>query len=337
MTSLRPEIATEGWRKLHAGEVSPDFAIATVRLALDSGYGEVRLALGEARAPQLLIPTAVGRRVPEALSAVGVRVRNVQYVVHGRVQTFIEVESAIRTLDDAFEQLVEAILHRLAGGAAPEAAVAGAITDLRELLRRERARDPEFVVGLFGELTVVRDLLDVDQEAVVAWTGPIPHRHDFSGRTLALEVKTTTGRSTGYATISSVDQLAAPAHGGDLYLLLIRVERAGAGGRTVHELLEDISRRCTTPPVLDEALARLRLEDWRSDESLKADRLSVVARTLYRVASGFPRIVPGSFTDGRVPLGVRDVRYTIDLATADRFRLEPEVFRDVLICLAGRS
>jgi hypothetical protein len=330
-----PDLTLEAWRKLHAGEVAPDFAVATVPLPLDSGYGEVRVALGPDRAPQLLVPTATGRRVQLDLSGPSIRVRNTHYVVGGRAQNFIELESSVRLLDDAFAQLVDAVLHKLENGLAPEAAVSGAIIELRELVRRERMLDPAFQTGLFGELILLRDLVRLNPLAVRAWTGALGQRYDFSARRVALEVKTTLSRARTRIAISSVAQLADPPDGRDLYLTCVSAERSGQGGATLAELLEEISSLCADPGQIDTAMRSLGFEDWRSEPALRAERFAVVSSTIYRVSAGFPRITEQGFPGGRLPAGVAELSYEIDAGSLTRFRVaEPDVAY-VLQSLAG--
>ena len=141
----------------------------------------------------------------------------------------------------------------------------------------------EELVGLYGELVVLEDLLRVHRASVKCWTGPFGGRHDFSGRRFALEVKSTLTRVSKTVHISGIEQLMPPASGSELGLMHLVLERAGAAGRTLGDLLESITALTDDPSRLADALRELGLQSWREARDFKTHRFRVLSRTTYRV------------------------------------------------------
>jgi hypothetical protein len=316
-----PESTQDAWRVLQLGGGSTEFSIATVRLALDVGYGPVRLGMGADREPRLLIPTESGQRVPEGLSGPGVTVRMVHYVVADRSCPFIEV-TCFPGLDDVFQSLADDILRRLKAGTGPELAVGQAITDFRELLARARPQSLEMLIGLFGELHFLDELLRAHPAAASTWTGPLGQRFDFSGARCCAEIKSTLQRSGMLIRVSSIDQLEPPEDGRSLVLVHIVLERPGTGGQSVRELIEQTREHCSTPDVIDRSLAALGIGDWRTRHVLGDERFRVLRKQFYEIIAGFPKLGRDSFRAGQPPPGITEITYALDLAHAAGFQLE---------------
>jgi len=323
MTKPSDESTREAWRALQLGGGSSEFSLATIRLTLDAGFGPVRLALGEDGEPRLLIPTETGRRLPDGLSGVGVRVAVVQYLVAGAVRPFIEVTCAASELTEVFESLSDEILRRLRIGSGPEVAVADAIAEFRELLMRGRAQSLEMRVGLFGEVVLLNELLIINSAAGSTWTGPLGQRFDFSGSRVCAEVKSTLRRSGSVIQVSSLEQLAPAGNERVLVLVHTVLERSGAGGQSLRELIEQGRQRSSAPDVIDRALACLGLDDWRTREALADERFQALRQEFYEVGPGFPQLTPDSFRPGHPVPGVREISYSVDLAHARSFLLDP--------------
>ena len=338
VTTMHRAEATElAWSRLKSGEGATDFPVATIRLDFDAGYGHVRIGMGEDGAPQLLVPTTAGRRLAEDLSGEAVRIRNVQYVVDRRVVDFIEVRSLARELDDAFRGLVDEILRRLDGGSGPEMSVAEAVTDLRNLLKRDRSLDTSFLVGLFGELSLLERILALNPGASETWTGADSHRHDFSGVRVCIEAKSSLRRGSDIAHVSSIQQLEPPSDGRQLFLFYTGIELAGTGGLAVGSLIDRVRTMASSPDVIDAALDALELSQWRDVPALWQKRFAVIKSDGYRVEGDFPRIVATTFPSGRAPNGVGSVEYDIDLSHATRHKLDQQSFLHVLRDLASNE
>jgi hypothetical protein len=169
--------------------------------------------------------------------------------------------------------------------------------------------------GLYGELSVLRDLLlpISGADAVRAWTGPEPALQDFQFPGVAIEVKTASGAHAHLVRISSERQLedvgATP-----LYLVTLALDvRRGGSGEPLPHLVADLRTQTAALGVsaeLDQRLVRAGYLETQSH--LYAERCySVRRRAFHRVTSGFPRLV-----ESTLPPGVSDVSYTLDLMAA---------------------
>jgi hypothetical protein len=337
MTMSAPDPTDLAWQKLRQGDSVGEFPVSTVRLDLDAGHGSIRLGLGRDGSPQLLVPTGSGRRIPDGLSGASVSVRAVQYVVDGKPQNFIEVRSAERHLDEVFRRLVDEVLRRLTSGSSPELAIADAISDLRDLLRKQRSLGIEFLVGLFGELSILEMLLRQNPDAARCWTGPIPQRYDFSALGVCAEVKASLRHGAAAVHISSLAQLTLPADGRPLYLFYFTLERTGAGGRSIQEMIESARALASDPDSIEASMKALDLEDWRQLPALASESFGVIEVCAYRVEDGFPRLTRSSFVDGDTPAGVSKIQYEIDLSHAKGFRLDESSMREALRELSRTS
>jgi len=162
--------------------------------------------------------------------------------------------------------------------------VSKVVDDWRRALQAARSGlSRQGLIGLFGELTVLRDLVAVRGPAALSlWRGPDGHRHDFAHLN-ALEVKTYSGTGSPKITIHGVYQLDPP-HGHDLHLVSLRVEEVGDG-----ETIADIVRELGDAGVSVDFL-RARTDD---DEPLVIDealRMVVLERRLQHVDDAFPGI-----------------------------------------------
>ncbi|MFG1345476.1 PD-(D/E)XK motif protein [Xanthobacter autotrophicus DSM 431] len=164
------------------------------------------------------------------------------------------------------------------------------------------------LIGLIGELQVLRHLLDADAGLLPAWRAPDDALHDFEHLGYALEVKTTLGPGSR-VTISGVDQLSDDGLE-CLDFLHVRLYES-AQGETVDDMIErivavlphDEARRQFSNALLRRGLSPF---DRRPGGGLKS---LVQQITAYRVAEGFPRLLRKD-----VPPGVTEVTYALDLA-----------------------
>jgi hypothetical protein len=335
MTTTPRIETTDAWRTLDLGGGTDEFSLATVRLGLDAGYGAVRLARGPNGEPELLIPTQAGRRLPAGLSSEAVPVTIVQFVVDGHTRPFIEVSCLIPDLQAPFRQLVDDVIRRLEAGTGPEQAVAAAIVQFRDLLRRQQPRGLELLIGLFGELLLLNELLATNQRAAQNWTGPLRQRHDFSSSQFSAEVKSTLKRDDKAIRITSLEQLAPPSDGRPLFLVHTVLERTGGGGTSVRDLITEASRIAADRSVIDRALKSLQLEDWQSSAFLAEERFAPLRRDLYRVDKGFPKLDAASFREGCPPPGVSEIEYTLDVAHARAWQVDAPKIPQIIQGLAA--
>jgi len=197
-------------------------------------------------------------------------------------------------------------------------------------------------VGLFGELWFLLLWLMPaigEDSAVASWRGPFRSRHDFETPGAAVEVKSTC-TTDGSHIVNSLEQLLPPENGTLYFLsLLLREEHS-----SVHHLpgliahaREVLADRHEARSLFDTALERAGYADVFEREYSKL-RLRVRSEVLYRVAEGFPSLVPTSFAAG-VPVGVSDISYRMraDLAPTLAVASEPGSARAFLEAMRTRS
>lgn len=191
-------------------------------------------------------------------------------------------DPALRT---TFLSLIGEVLDRVdSTHGAVYVEVAKVVDDWRRVLETaSTAFSRSLVVGLFGELTVLRDLVKQQgAHAVSFWRGPEGHRHDFTSVN-AIEVKTYSGTGSPKVTIHGAFQLDPPT-GRDLHLVSLRVEES-TDGETIRDIVHEL---------LDAGVSRSTLSSRTdSDEPLILDdqlRMLVADRRIHRIGDDFPGI-----------------------------------------------
>jgi hypothetical protein len=200
-------------------------------------------------------------------------------------------------------------------------------------LRARRAGlGQEAIVGLFGELTILRILSgQIGMSAAVeAWQGPFEGLHDFVRCGGAVEVTTGSGAASS-VNIASLDQLSDT---GFSALLLAHVHLVEQGnGMTLPDLVKSLSEM-----IMASAPAMLRLfKDGLlaagyvdADAAMYATRTySVVAINFYDVTGDFPRLVRSE-----VPAAITEASYRLELRSLRPY-LAPEALADAVFRQMG--
>ena len=183
----------------------------------------------------------------------------------------------------------------------------------------------EKVVGLWGELHILNRLIDVSEEkALSIWTGPIRGSHDFAGLDSSIECKTSTNKIVKNVHISSVYQLVPPNVDGTLTLAYVQIEERARDGKSLTTFIEETAKRLTHPDVFFEKLSHLGYERNVTKTAHTEIAFALCKESHYDVAGDFPRIVPTSFTGGKIPTDVDEISYTIDLRQSDKHILNEE-------------
>ncbi|MFD6351876.1 PD-(D/E)XK motif protein [Nocardia tengchongensis] len=182
------------------------------------------------------------------------------------------------------------------------------------LLDRGRLANRQRSIGLLGELTVLRSLVNTHgwDEALRAWGGPFDEEHDFVLGAVGIEVKTTAAEARRH-TINGLDQLT-PAVGQSLWVVSVQLTRGGPGGRTLGEAVEALTQSASTENAsaqsrFEQALAASKVDRESGDE----DRWILRNEPLIVAAADVPRIsVEHLDSDARARISA--VRYDIDFA-----------------------
>lgn len=232
-------------------------------------------------------------------------------------QDYLVVSCRKPELNPAFRQFGLDLIAAVEGEPRPSQKAIEELDQWRRLLAwgsDSATLDPSKIKGLIGELLVLEKLAEADAErSLEAWTGPGQHQHDFCFPGAHLEVKATENRSRREPSISSVEQLQAPP-GGSLHLIHFQLESDPTG-----DTLADLCKRILDLGVLRfPFLQRLSESGYTygtGEEIYAGFKYRVVERRCYDTADeSFPRLTPDSFPDGRVPPGVMDISYRINLS-----------------------
>lgn len=187
--------------------------------------------------------------------------------------------------------------------------------------RRSDLLEKNEILGLFGELTILGEMLadGVDsQTAITAWTGPSKADHDFtfSGQ-FQVEVKATSPQSERLK-ITNEHQL----EGKDVPLYLACVRAALVEERETATTLTRLVQELTTR-IEDEGARRIfhqileSLNFDRFDERYEDIHLERSSITLYLVQEGMPRITPS-----QLQTGVTQVSYQIFTSDLGPYQVE---------------
>jgi hypothetical protein len=332
-------LAGIGWERLRqeSGTAASELGVPSLVLDASAAAGPARLAIGADREARLLVPLAAGERFPMVHDTHGLELRDSVLLLRGLPVRFIDVACRGERLEAVFEKLVDDVIRRLKGGAAPANALEDAITDFRNLLIGASRERPsiETALGLIGELVVLNRLLANEPDAWQLWTGPADGRHDFRGGDRAIEVKTSLRAQSRVVEVSAIDQLAAPS-GGHLLLAHCVLEYDGAGPLSVVGEAKRACELASDRAGVADRLALLGYDEVQADD-WSSFRFSLLSQEFYSVTDGFPRLTPGSFAEGELPPGISHFRYRVNLDFASEFRIRPaevdQALQEMVSCL----
>jgi hypothetical protein len=164
------------------------------------------------------------------------------------------------------------------------------------------------LMGVYGELWVLRQMVAEDPlRRIEHWVGPDRAMHDFRRGAVAVEVKSSSARNGRTVEIHGSEQLAAPT-AGCLYLVYVGLRESSAG-MTLRELINDLQGLGVDPTDFEQLLARTGIS-----EASDTRPFEVREELWYPIDETFPRVVPTSFIGGRVPEGILNLNYQLDLA-----------------------
>lgn len=201
----------------------------------------------------------------------------------------------------------------------------------QDLLRskRERRLSHEQLVGLMGELLLLRDVFMPavgGGAAVSAWRGPLGAEQDFVFQFCHVEVKTQVSTEDGFLHIASEHQLDA----GEKNLVLCH-QTLGPGisveACSVVRVVEDLQGRlgAVDPTALDRFNGALALFGYEPRPEYDNERWVFTGRTYMGVAGDFPRITPEALRTG-----VERVGYRIRVSSCQPYRLSESTAMELI-------
>lgn len=317
------ERAINSWQRLrrHHATGNAD-EVRTHPSHAQTEHGPVRFGLDHEDQLVVLVPVERGSRLPLIPGTSGLKVRTARYEVEGGLCQFIEIGCPSPALETAFAELADEIITRIEAGCSASKAVGSTLSDFRRLiLSPVQPQVPEIVLtGALGELLVLELLAGIDSSAINAWTGPFDQRHDFRHGAHAIEVKATTRWGNRSVHISSLDQLLAP-DSGSLLLAHVQLETTPDGPVSLAVLHDRLLASGVDAIQLSVGLAALGITDPYA-ETLSANTYSLRGIDWYQVGTDFPRLTHQELASGSLAAGISSVGYVLDLATAERHRLE---------------
>ena len=188
----------------------------------------------------------------------------------------------------------------------------GRIRAWQEFMRKgAQALSPEVEIGLIGELTLLRAIIDAGVPSAVAiesWVGPLDGIQDFELGTGALEVKATLSAAGFPAKIGSLKQLDDSTRQ-PLFVAGVRLRQADRG-QNLPEFVEArrlaIKGEAEAERLLSERLLAAGYFDAHADRYPR--RFALAGTRVVEVDDRFPRL-----TSGTVPAGIMMAMYEIDL------------------------
>ncbi len=229
-------------------------------------------------------------------------------------------------LTDVFSLFVDDVLHHLQQ--AEDAAHAATLLQTRfehwQQLFAKLSSDLislEIQRGLYGELVILRQLLDHHSNHPAiwdCWRGPYSDNHDFSMNGVALEVKSSVA-SSPIMHISNELQLDMTGWT-VLVLCLVHLNEARGSDRTLSSLIHELIERGAGRPAIQQTfrskLGKIGVEQ-RHYELFTELGYEVRSTSFYGVTDGFPSIRRSSLSNS-----VKKVTYELIPAGVDSFQID---------------
>lgn len=286
--------------------------VLTRRSGVTTPLGPVLLAVDTDGRRHLLVPVIDGASPSDRVSR-GIDLSHRELEVGAQIAHFADLTCTINRLVGPFDQLVDDVLNRL--DANPDSGVSAVVTtldDWRALLRRALGgltRDE--VVGLIGELEVMRVLAAVDPAAAVSgWIGPSGATHDFSRDGRDLEVKATAAVNATQVRISNLDQLD-PALSASLHLAVVHLA-ASTDAPTLDARIEELLVMGVPADALETRLADVGFLSGM--ELAVPDRYLLKDVRWWNVDNRFPGLRASDIDPSRL-FGIDAVSYDLLLGT----------------------
>lgn len=171
--------------------------------------------------------------------------------------------------------------------------------------------DPEVELGLFGELTVFKQLLTAgvhDELVIESWGGPEGADQDFCVNGQAFEVKSTASSSGFPAKIGSLEQLDDSLFS-PMYLVGLKFEIAETG-KTLPELIDEVVKKLESPNLEKALILKLLAVGYHeSQKQMYTRKFSNREQIMFKVDDAFPRL-----THGIVDSHIKKAHYEIELS-----------------------
>ena len=302
----------------------------TVRTAIAGRHPAVLIALDAAKRRHVLVELPPGElgEIAERTSR-GIAVQTVELRPGGEsVRRFVEIACLDAQGHAALDTIALELVDALEAGAS-----IGRVRLVQNVLAKWRrfwsgvaqgVLSKEQQLGLFGELWFLNRWLAPYvgvERALKMWRGPAGARNDFEAAGMAIEVKTT-GRVDGAHIIHGLEQLLEPPDGQlMLFSVLVRDEASGTESlpAQVAEARGLIADDYALQSRFDALIYAAGYDDRLAAEYAKL-QLRMRDTGLYKIADGFPRLIPSSLVGG-LPVGIGAIEYELRMEAAGQWLL----------------
>jgi len=175
--------------------------------------------------------------------------------------------------------------------------------------------------GIYSELIFLEKLIEqYGEKALIFWSGCNFETHDFYINGDAIEVKSTSSNSASSVTVSNEYQLDTNDVNGKLYLMFVILRKSLSDGETIPLLIQRILDKLQSGTSIEIFEEKLFKSGYllRNSEMYK---IGFVIRDIkyFEVGVEFPCI-----TKIKLPNGISDVSYKLNLSGCDRFYILEE-------------
>lgn len=319
-------LVEDRWSALEVEQASGERRLRVSHLPVVAHQGPLAVAVDYEGHRHVLVPINSNRKIRPGLNGPALQLQKRPLEDESTYQMYADLACLRGDLNDLFTELCVDVL-----GAArelpdnPSKALYRALDRWKALIRSEgEPLGPEQLAGLFGELSVLNQLLAKDPSAHRFWHGPEKNRHDFASGSIAVEVKASAAGEGRRPRIHGLDQLEAP-EGGTLFLAWFRLQRTHAQGAGIAfpEVITEALRLCDDEGALLDLLSAVgfRLSDA---ERYRDVRFVITEERWYPVDADFPKLTNQALVAAGVPVSALDVEYSIDLSGEVPSPLSPD-------------
>ncbi|MCC3311881.1 PD-(D/E)XK motif protein [Nocardia africana] len=311
-TALR-SILDDYWDRLEHDRPTTGHALQTAALPVVTPAGPLLAAVDIDGHRHLLVPVDPHHSVRRGLNGPVLELRKRVLEDDETRSSFADLCCLRADLNDVFAVLcADILLATEAASAQPVKAMNRVLDHWKALFQNPGAPlGAKQIAGLFGELVVLRRLLELDAGAHRLWRGPSGYRHDFSGELNAIEVKTSMAAESREIRIHGLNQMEPPL-GGTLALVWLRLEAAVVGGTGVKELVDEVLRLCDDEGAVITLLAAVGYR-VAHDDHYRHIRFGLNEERWYRVDDDFPRLTQTHLSAAGTSEAVFGVDYSVSL------------------------
>lgn len=163
------------------------------------------------------------------------------------------------------------------------------------------------IYSLLSELVIYEYLLSQHKKNI-NWTGYNRTRVDFTTSTDSYEVKSTLQRYTTQISVNGQFQLIKEKNF-NLHLMFCRLEK-NLNGLSVDDMINKIKKYNIDVSNISHSIEKLGFPIGSIE---RKEKFNILEIRDYIIDESFPSITESSFINGKIPLGITHIEYTVDL------------------------